>query len=302
MAMLILSCNDSISPYAPFQEDYILNGIIRGDTSYQVITLSHSYQPKGPEPASYKSDPAITGAAVEIYYDNKVYVLRDSSIARTDTSHFNSSFKFYYTKDLKPDANKIIRVKAVLPNGKVISSSARTPNVQTPGFFDRFNDYYFPSDSIKGTTIRWDNIGQYAYAPRLYINYLIKGDSTLHKFPVPLSYQPDSTPVYYNPTQNNYLNIPVSIITKTLDELGSTTSDRFNIKIVSLTIDVLTFDQYLTTYYSSIELGINGFTIRVDVPDYSNVNGGLGIFGAYMRTRQSLSFKSGFISHLGFYQ
>ena len=87
-----ISCDSSFSPYAPFTEDYILNGIVRGDTSYQVVTLSHSYQPDNTDPSTYKTDPAIVGARVEITYDNKIYVLRDSSISRTDTSQFDTPF------------------------------------------------------------------------------------------------------------------------------------------------------------------------------------------------------------------
>ncbi len=147
ISFFFLSCNDSINPYAPFTEEYILNGVIRGDTSYQVVTLSHSYQPDGTNPLSYKEDPAIAGARIELYYNNLVYQFRDSSIARTDTSHFDSPFNFFYLKNLKPEINKLIMIKVFLPNGQLLQSESKTPNVTNYGFFSHFNSNVFPPDS-----------------------------------------------------------------------------------------------------------------------------------------------------------
>ena len=44
------SCDQSINPNAPFRERFILNGIMKSDTSYQIVTLTHSYQPEGYDP------------------------------------------------------------------------------------------------------------------------------------------------------------------------------------------------------------------------------------------------------------
>ena len=161
LSFYFLSCDNSFSPYAPFTEDYILNGIIRGDTSYQVVTLTHSYQPDGSDPLAYKNDPAIVGARVEITYDNKIYVLRDSSITSIDTLHFDSLFRFYYTNDLGPDVNKTISIKAVLPNGKVLTADTKTPNTGTSiygyDFFEFTSDFDFPPPKGNRSFVYWKN-------------------------------------------------------------------------------------------------------------------------------------------------
>jgi len=299
VSFMILSCDESINPYAEFKEDFILNGIIRGDTTYQIFTLSHSYQPNGPDPLTYKDDPAIAGSQIELYYDNKVYQLRDSSIVRADTSHFTSSFKFYYTENFKPDVNKKIELKAYLPNGQILQSQTQTPNL-TSDFFDPNNDFFIPADTGTSSIIRWNASGKYAYAPHLQINYYTNNNTTLKNIAVPLYYQSDNTPVYPEPTRNNFILIDTVTVRKTLDELVKLVTDRSSIKIINLTMDLLIFDEYLSSYYSSIQLGVSGFTIRIDDPDFSNIKGGLGIFGSYVRTKYTLRFSSPYLKSLGF--
>ena len=40
--------------------------------------------------------------------------------------------------------------------------------------------------------------------------------------------------------------------------------------------------------------------IRIDNPDYSNIKGGYGIFGCYVRTVHRISFRSAYLKNLGF--
>jgi hypothetical protein len=296
ITLLILSCNDSINPNAEFKEDFILNGIIRGDSTYQVITLTHSYQTDGPDPLSYKDNPAITGKRVEIYYNNTVYLLRDSSISREDTSHFHSAFNFYYTNNLKPDINKEIEIIAFLPNGQILESRTITPNVPL-GFFNYIAE--FPQDSENNLLIQWDNNGRYGYEIRLYIYFYIKGDIEIHKIDVPLFALPDGNPVYKNIIRNNYLYIDNGIVSKTLKELINLYPNKSDITIVNMTVDLIVLDEYLSAYYSVIKLGIDDFTVRTDNPDLTNIRGGLGIFGTYARAKQKIRFNGQYLRSLG---
>jgi len=295
-----ISCNDSINQYAPFTVDYVLNGIIRGDSTYQIVTITRSYQPDGPSPSEYKDDPSITGAKIELYYDNQVYYFRDSSVARVDTTHFNSPFRFYYLKNFKPVINKTIVIKAYLQNGKILQSETKTPNVSGYSFFDRASTYAFPPDSGGYSYIIWDDLGRNAYAPNLNINYKIKGDSTLYKILLPLSYYNDGSPEYAKILRENYIRIDTNSVLKTLDLLVKKYKDKSELTILDITLDLLVLDEYLSAYYSSLLFGLNGFTIRIDDPDYTNIKGGLGIFGSYVRKQFTTTFKDGYLKRLGF--
>ncbi len=302
VSFYFISCDDSFNPYAPFTEDYVLNGIVRGDTSYQVVTLTHSYRPNGTDPLAYKNDPAIAGARIELMYDNKIYVLRDSSITRTDTSQFDTPFRFFYTNDLRPDVNKTISIKAILPNGKILEAETKTPNVSKygSGFFNGNSDYTFPPDTGAKSYVSWEDIGNYVYAPDININYQVMGDSTFYEIAVPASFDEDGTPKYVKPTKDIFMSFDTSAVRKTLDELASKYGNKSKLKIINITVDIQVYDEYLSLYYSSIRLGMDSFTIRIDNPDYSNIKGGYGIFGCYVRTVHRISFRSAYLRNLGF--
>jgi Domain of unknown function (DUF4249) len=289
-----LSCDNSFSPYAPFTEDYILNGIMRGDTSYQVVTLSHSYQPNSSDPLTYKTDPAVVGAKIEITYDNKIYVLRDSSIARTDTSQFDTPFRFYYTDSLRPDINKTISIKATLPNGKILTAETKTPNAinNDYDFFLLISNFFFPPTNNRHVSIvYWPNIGNYIYAPDININYQVAGDSSLYKIALPIT---------LTPTKNDSLFFDSSAVRIALDELANKYGSKSKLKIINITVDLLVFDEYLSTYYLSLQLGLDEFTVRIDNPDYSNIKGGYGIFGCYEKVTHTINFTGNYLHNLGF--
>jgi hypothetical protein len=191
-------------------------------------------------------------------------------------------------------------IKVFLPNGQLLQSESKTPNVTSYGFFSHFNSNVFPPDSGRLTVIRWNDFGRYAYAPILNINYQLEGDSSLYKIALPQSYNYDGSPEYAKPDRETAISFDTLSVHKTLDILANKYNSRAKIKVLNITIDVMVIDEYLSAYYSSIELGINDFTVRIDDPDYSNIKGGLGVFGSYVKTQFKLRFKNGYLKNLGF--
>jgi hypothetical protein len=303
ISLLNISCDDSINPNATFRERYSLNGIMRSDTSYQIITLSHSYQPNENDPLTYTEDPSIQGAEVNIYYDNKLYHMRDTSIARFDTSRYKSPIKYYYNSDLKPGPNKVIEIDAYLPNGLLLQSVSNTPDIPKFGFFDYSSDKLIPPSFGSRISIFWKNIPNILYSAKLNLNYYIKGDSALHKIEVPMMYyleNGNSTPFYPSPTTNPYLYIEVETINKFLNEFPTEGFSKKDYSIISITLELIVFDEYLSKYYSSVRQGIDGFTVKLDNPDYSNIKGGFGVFGSYIKTSYELKFVPSYLSSLGY--
>ena len=83
---LFISCDADFSPYTEFQEMYSITCLLRSDTTFQTAVLFHNYLPAQPDPNSYTNDPSIIGADIRVWYDDSVYVFRDSSETRTDSS------------------------------------------------------------------------------------------------------------------------------------------------------------------------------------------------------------------------
>ena len=302
----IYSCNDVVNPNAPFRERYILNGIIRNDTSYQIVTLSHSYQPNNFDPLSYKTDPAVINAEVNIYYQNKLFHMRDTSVIRTDSSHYTTPVHFYYNNQLKPDANEDIEIDALLPNGLLLQSMTKTPDVREPGFFDSSSDSLVPNKNTTRIRVSWQELTGNLYFPNMYIVYFIKGDTTEYHKELPLTYvaQNDGSdePIYPSPTKNNYIYLDMSTIEETLLDIPPQGADKANYSVIGIGINLLIYDEFISKYYSSIQQGLDGFTVKLDSPDYTNIKGGFGVFGTVFNTNYHLRFNYSYLRSLGFNQ
>src|SRR5512146_1748833 len=93
------SCEVNFSPKGEFQQKYILTCVIRGDTSVQTATISKSYNVDGYDPYANTTDPFLKDAYIRIWAGDNVYFMKDTSIARADTSRYKGLFHFFYLKD-----------------------------------------------------------------------------------------------------------------------------------------------------------------------------------------------------------
>lgn len=303
VSLINYSCDQTINPNAPFRERFILNGIMKSDTSYQIVTLSHSYQPDGLDPLEYVNDPAIDNAEVNIYYDNKLYHMRDTVVARENPSRYGDSVKYYYNAELKPGPGQVIEIDALLPNGLLLQSESATPNIPRFGFFDYSSDNMVPPSFGTTISVTWMSLEGTLYVPRININYYAPGDTLIHHKQVPLFYYSGDgkvLPVYPTPTKINYIELSLETISQALNEIPTGGHSKSEYSIQDMTLELMCYDSYLSTYYSSIKQGLDGFTVKLDNPDYSNIKGGFGIFGSYVKTSYTISFKQTFLQSLGF--
>ena len=300
------SCNNTFDPNAPFRERYSLNGIIRSDTSLQIVTLSSSYLAGNDfNPLSNNQDPAIVDAQVKMWYKGIMYPMRDTTIPRQDTSRYKNSVHCYYINNLKPQANEYVDVEALLPNGFLLQSSTKLPDANSTTFFDANNDKSVPPSSIGNNyvTVKWTGLDNTIYSPKINIIYYVNGSPEKKEWPVPLYYiteNGNSAGVYPQPTKQNYIKISMETITHALNEIPLGNNDKSNFSISVLSVEVVVYDENLTTYYLSIQNGLDAFTVRLDSPDYSNIQGGYGIFGSYVRIDYTIRFTYNYLKSLGF--
>ena len=115
--LFLVSCEEDFNPYGDYQEKFAFTCILKNDENFQTATLFKSY-------LTTPSDPSVIGADVRVWYNDSVFVFRDSSVARTDTSRYNTPFSFYYNKNFSVASDKSIELEVLLPNGKRLRSSS----------------------------------------------------------------------------------------------------------------------------------------------------------------------------------
>ncbi len=303
--IFIYSCNDSLNPEAPFRQRYALTGIMRSDTSLQIVTLTKSYLPvKGLNPLTNKTDPAIVGARVDMWYRDTLYPMRDTAIVRMDSSHYSDSVHFYYVSNLKPQPNEYIDIEALLPNGILLQSETMTPDVSDFDFFDLTDDKVIPPVNNDFISIKWKDLSNELYSPKIYIVYYKKNSTVKYEKEVPLYYtnvNGKSVPIYPTQTRTNYFQIDMNTINRTLNDIPVGDTNKKDYSIAEMDVNLVVYDKYLSTYYLSLKLGTSEYTVQLDKPDYSNIQGGYGIFGSYVRTKWVLKFTYTYLKSLGFY-
>ena len=303
ISLLLLSCEAPLNVDAPFRQRYVLNGIMRNDSSVQYVTITRSYKPANDiNPSSDTSNKFIAGADVNIWYKDTIYTLRDSPLT-ISTPGYKDSVHFYYIRNLKPDPGQNLQIQALLPNGLLLQSNTTLPDVSSGNFFNADNDIIVPPvDGKNYISIIWQLLGT-VYQPKIMIEYYRVGSSELQEHQVPLIYSNqngNSVPIYPGPTTINYFNIDVATISSALNEIAANDQDKLNYNIVGIDIQLIVYDQNLSTYYSSLQNSVNDFTVIIDPPDYSNIQGGYGIFGSFSRTDYYLRFDDKYLDTLGY--
>ncbi|MCL5028099.1 MAG: DUF4249 domain-containing protein [Bacteroidetes bacterium] len=304
LPVVFYSCDVPLNPNAPFRQRYALTGIMRNDASVQLITLTKSYQPSdGLNPLSNTNDPAVIGAEVNMWYRDTLYELRDTTILRTDTSQYKDSVHCYYVNNLQPQPGEYIDIEAVLPNGLLLQSTTKLPDVQSYGFFSSQDDRTIPpADGRNYIYIGWEQIPNILYHPRVVITYYVKGSTEKREKEVPLYYDNgNSTPIYPAQTKVTFFTIDLATINRALNEIPEGNNDKLQYTIANIDVQMIVYDENLTTYYSSIQTGVDAFTVRLDQPDYSDITGGFGIFGSFVRTDFYIKFTAEYLKALGYY-
>ncbi len=296
--LTIISCEEDFNPYGDYHEKFAFTCILRNDDNIQTATLFRSY-------LTPPDDPAVTGADVRVWYNDSVFVFKDSSVVRTDTSRYNSPFRFYYNKKFSVGNEKPIELEVLLPNGKRLRSSSVTPKAIT---FDNESAAIIPPASSNILYFEWNasSTGTY-FSTKMVIRYKqnVNGEIIEKTKVVPLEYvevNGELTPLYPSP-----ISVPITIyhqdaINKALQEISQGDPNKQNYSILQkVAFSVTAYDAPLSKYMSSIGGSIDDLTVSVDVPDYSNIEGGFGLFGSYSRKNYTrLRFLQDYIESFGY--
>ncbi len=302
--LLQLSCDNNFSPKGAFQQDFVLNCVLRQDTSYQVATVTTSYNVNGFDPFSNKIDPSIQGAVIKLIYNDSVFVMRDSSQARQDTARYDTPVHFYYVNNLNINSAKNVQIIASMPDGRTLTATTRTPDIG--GLFYFQGDETIPGQNPHYLVVSWTTNGNgdpgLYYLPRLMVQYYKrdKGPSVTYTKELPYDYVGAAgTPVYPHVSTQSYIVYNMSVLNRDLQGLVGPGENKQDYFIAKIYADIFIFDKNLAAYISSTQTYMDGFSIRTEAPDFTNIQGGYGIFGSFIRRSQTFTIAGNYIRSLG---
>lgn len=300
--LFLNSCDENVNPKAPFKERYIFNLIIRGDTTYQIATLSKSYTVTGIDPYENQVDPSIKGADIRIWNNDVVYIMRDTSIDRQDTSRYKTPVNFYYVRNFKPVSETPIDVKVELNNGRILTSATKIPAMMDIDSVD----YLIPSKDKPNFSYVWkNNSGGTFYLYRFRFFYTVRegAKTTWYIKEVPLTYLKSGDqyyPYYPTVTKNTKVIYDNCCLDSAMVQISRGETDKSKFEIMKAEFEVLIFDKALSDYYSSTHGYLDEFSIRIDQNDYTNINGGYGIFASYLDQKIPVEFDERYVLSFGY--
>lgn len=310
------SCNSDFN-IDVHQDTYVLNCILRSDTSIQYATISKNYfTENGANPPSNKIVPNIKGATIHIFSNDSVFVMRDTTVELTESGN-TAQVNCYYVKNLVMKPGKIISIKATMPDGQILKSTIQIPVcVIAPSAFpvsyytDDGKEYYvkYPSYNWPFIIDNKETIDILSL-PRFEIDYeKYEGGTYVNKKTfVPLS--------YYHPSDINWVRLSLDLdfslnnyraytsleaINRTMQEISGDDPDKGNYIITRAFFTVTSMDPELTRYYYAYEVYSNSFTVKLRPTEYSNIQGGKGIFGIYYIYTNSFVVDKDYIHSFGY--
>ncbi len=307
LTVLIFGCEENFSPKTDFQPKYALNCIIRGDTSFQTASISVSYDVSGYDPNTNHNDPFISGAQIRMWDGHSnVYFFRDSSVARADTSRYDTPFHFYYLDGFIPEPQDSLEILAILPNGKKLHAYTKVPQNVNFNLDSTLSDNNVPVTGKTDFTETWQqnsNVGW--YLPRLLIYYrkTENGIELKKTQQVALNYEDikgTQTPAYPQPERTLKITFQNKFLDSAMIQISKGDANKSRYRIMAAILDILVFDNDLSKYYSNMNGYYDDYTVRVDATDYTNVDGGLGIFGSYIKDSKLVNLKNDYIHSFGY--
>jgi hypothetical protein len=305
IGLSFISCVEDFNPYGEYVERFAFTCILKSDNQYQAATLFRSYRPDGYDPNTYTEDPSVTGADIRVWYNDSVFVFRDTSVARVDTSRYKTPFRYYYNDKFAIGNRKAIELEVLLPNGKRLRSASVTPGQIN---YDDQSDVIIPSGSKTMVQLLWNQLDAGTFfSPVMTIRYKqnVNGVIVDKTKDVPVRYVNQGNtlvPVYPVPSASTVIVYQLSAISRALEEISEGDPDKQNYSVLQKIIfRVAAFDLPASRYLSSTGGTIDDLTVTVDVSDYSNIEGGFGLFGSYTkRDYTRLRFLQNYIESFGY--
>ncbi len=292
LMLLNFSCKEDFSPKTEFTQKYILNSYIDLDYDKYLYTrvyasLSKLYDVNGYDPNDNKTDPTVSGPEIYINYRDIIYNLQIDTV-KADTNNYGTNPIHYvspFITNMYPNNSVTIYVK--FHNGKVLSSKIKIlEGIQLSysynfrrGFTAKINRFLWGN----AFTISWGTIENRLFFPRMYITYTRQDTPGFFTKDIPYTYADNSghpQPLYPSYITGGSFSFDYSAVDSAMAEISKGDENKQKYTALYINFDMIEMDEPLAQYYLSIHGSLDNYSVRLDQSVYSNINGGLGIFGS----------------------
>lgn len=297
IALLGAGCEGPFTPKGDYRDRMAVYGVLTNRTDSQYVRVYTSYDPVGFNPLANTKETSVRGAEVRVSESMRQYRFVETIVQRSDKSRYKDDIVSYVAYPFSIEPGKTYNLAVSSAQYGTVSSTVTVPK---RGRVQFYNPYVLKGGGEKDEQVvvyGWIRELTYGVLIRLYLVYeaLEAGRWVTHVEEVPASVKQRTGGI----TEELYPNLRrresrEKIVDKEANEMFVFTrtayfrqidaiNARYPVGSVRLKygLGILTqVDQNFYTYWKLVRAFEDEFSIRTDFPDFSNVSGGLGLFGS----------------------
>lgn len=288
-AMLLLAgCDASFNPKGPYTEKLTIYSVLTTRSDTQFVRVYTTYDPAGYDPSENKLDTYVGNAQVTLVTDSLSTLLPAVVIPRVDKSRYTDDIVGYaaYPYTLRPGKTYTLRVTSEKGNAEAsVAVPSRGEIYANNPYILKTPEKYNEDVSARVRLSR----STHGYLVRIFVEFETKLGSlvTRHREEIPSAVWTGEGdffrfeyPVLVRRNESLINEVVYSGVNAYKAFLIDLKSRYGAITVTGATFVLTQVDKSLYIYYNLANGFLDPFSIRADLPDYTNVQGGLGIFGS----------------------
>jgi hypothetical protein len=306
-SVVFVGCENTFDPKGIFKNEVVVFSILNLKEPKQFVRVYSTYDTPGFDPLAVGTDNPISDAVVTVH-DQALpgirYSFIDSTITRLNTTRYTSPIHSYVSTGFQPVGGRTYVLTVASPTRGSFTALTAIP---TATVFEISNTFVlrepsrFPNTPIavriwityqtKGYVMRFlvkykYTIGGIDHVETLEVPTLVSiSDAGEKKIYATLTRRKTTPSVFTQASE--VVEFDYQAYTITLTEIRQKYGDKS--LVFQEAVFILTqVETNLYNYYSVVNGFQDDYSIRTDQPDYSNVNGAVGLFGG--RTTDTLNY------------
>ncbi|MBI3579836.1 MAG: DUF4249 family protein [Ignavibacteriales bacterium] len=318
LLLFIIGCEDSFDPKGHYEEKMAVYSVLSTKSDIQYVRVYATYTTNGYDPFENTTDTAIRNATVTIQESNTAgqftfgtpfFQFRDTTLQREDSSRYASTVNAYvnYSMKIKPGRSYLLSVfsqkygqaTSVITMPSQGSINASTFDIISPWGSDEslLRLSIGLSSGTRGYQVKFfvdydvfiKDVGWKAQRIEIPQTILSGTDLTNMKAVYPQLIKRTSIGSGVNTVASYPFNVYTKIV-YFLRQIYHTDDIKFKQAVLLLI-------QTESELYNYVNV-VNGFfdpkSIRLDQPEYTNIKGGLGLFGGFVVDSTKFDLPSNF--------
>lgn len=281
--LMCSGCENNFSPTGDYRKQLVVYCVLSNRSERQFVRVYTTYSLS----TEQTTDAGVRGARVMMTVDSTTYGFTETTVPRDDTASYSSAIVAYvdFPCFLRPGKKYSLAISS--------DQGGATATVTVPG--DGYV-YNFTPGVFQAPRLTKDDIPvtiglsrpALGYLVRLFINFDVwNGQDSVHRrLEVPLIGDSLMTPGKYGyPTLMRPTYSSFDVIFAHDAYLGVLKQQiegpyKKNFRLTSATFILTQVESNLYNYYNVANGFRDPYSIRMDQPDFTNIVGGVGIFGA----------------------